>query len=771
MNAFTPVSGTEVGGSPARKAAAAQLGYMNPVLTHVPDHLSLHTEQDESLDPVTFEIIRSKLANINIDHGETIRRISGSMPVAEGNDYNASITTELGEGTAFGAHNWFFAGYADLGIRWILEFRSQSDGIADGDVFIHNDPWVGTNHQNDAAVMAPVFWEGKLFAWIYNSAHQQDMGGPTPGSMPSQARTVFEESNCIPPVKIVEKGAVREDILDFWTRRTRAPTTSSLEVKSQLAGAKLARDRLLEVISRYGPAKVKRAMYKTIADAAEIVGQRLRQIPDGVWADERYIGVTAEDNRTTPYRLCIQFEKRGDRLRITNRHTSPAGPGVNFTAGAFRGCVLNGLFHILGFDIDLCGAGLLRQLDFDLTPGLVNSATYPTAVSSSAGTMSTVVQSFCLASKMVSGVPGLATHSAASNSLHTMGACFSMDGTDRFGNFFKTTILDLMAGGSGAYSDHDAIDHAGSATGINHPIPDIELVERRLPVLALFRRADQSTSGPGRFRGSPALVSAYIGHGSNMIEGSGNGVSSALPLGIGLDGAPPSTAGGVFVSRDTGCKQVLAQGRVPASLADLEQAGAEFANASITSLPFGADDIALVVSNAGAGFGDPLERDPAMVARDVAHRRLTAADAASKYGVVVTSSYELDVAATEARRHAIRDERVARSRAPRQPEPGRSDPSSDEVQPVLHSVGMNRDHLFCLKCGHNLAPRQGQYRQGCREFDQPLDECIAHYERYQFESEDAFVVRTYVCPGCHGSLDSQVCKASDGPYKDFRSLT
>jgi N-methylhydantoinase B/acetone carboxylase, alpha subunit len=755
----------------ARKNAAAQFGYMSPVLSNVEESIPLHHDQDESLDAITYEIIRSKLGNINIDHGETIRRISGSMPVAEGNDYNASIATELGEGTAFGAHNWFFAGYADLAIRWVLEFRANSVGVNDGDVFIHNDPWVGTNHQNDAAVMAPVFWDGKLFAWIYNSAHQQDMGGPTPGSMTPLARTVFEESDCIPPVKIVDRGVLRDDIMDFWTRRTRAPATSSLEVKSQLAGAKLARDRLLEVISRYGPAKVKRAMYKTITDAAEMVGQRLQSIPDGVWADERYIGVTGPDNWTTAYRLCIQFEKRGDRLRITNRGSSPSGPGVNFTAGAFRGCVLNGLFHILGFDIDLCGAGLLRQLDFELTPGLVNSATYPTAVSSSAGTMSTVVQSFCLASKMVSGVPSLASHSAASNSLHTMSAAFSMDGLDRFGNFFKTTILDLMAGGSGAYSDHDAIDHAGSSTGINHPIPDIELVERRLPVLALFRREDHSTSGQGRYRGSPALISAYIGHGSNSIEGSGNGVSSALPLGTGLDGAPPSTAGGVFITRDTRCKTALANGKVPASLADLEGAGADFENASSVSMPFGHDDVALVVSNAGAGFGDPLERDAEAVALDVASGRLSADDAARKYGVVVGEDGALAADATEHARRTIKDERAARSRAPRHPVSGTSDQNAAGTRLVLNSVGMTDHHLFCRKCGQNLAAREGQYRLGCKELDQPLDECIAHYSRYRFQSKDEFVVRTYICPNCSGSLDSHICKKEDHPYEDFRFLT
>ena len=765
INAFQPDAGTL-----ARKNASFLNGYLEPDLQRVAEHVRLHTEQDETLDPVTYEIIRSKLANINIDHGETIRRISGSMPVAEGNDYNASIATELGEGTAFGAHNWFFAGYADLAIRWVLEFRSQSNGINEGDIFIHNDPWVGTNHQNDAAVMAPVFWDGKLFAWIYNSAHQQDMGGPTPGSMTPLASTVFEESNCIPPIKIVEKGALRDDILDLWTRRTRAPATSSLEVKSQLAGAKLARDRLIEVIARYGPDKVKRAMYKTIADAAQLVGRRLELIPDGIWADERYIGVTAADGQTTPYRLCIQFEKRGPRLKVSNRGTSPSGPGVNFTAGAFRGCVLNGLFHILGFDIDLCGAGLLRCLDFELTPGLVNSATYPTAVSSSAGTMSTVVQSFCLASKMVSGVPELASHAAASNSLHTMSAAFSMGGLDRFGNFFLTTILDLMAGGSGAYSDHDAIDHAGSATGINHPIPDIELVERRLPVLALFRREDHSTSGAGRYRGSPAVVSAYVGHGSDQIQGSGNGVSSALPLGVGLDGAPPSTAGGVFIGRATRCKETLAQGKVPASLDGLVEAGADFQHASIVSTPFGPDDVALVVSNAGAGFGDPLERDPNAVANDVAVRRLTSEDAARKYGVVVKPDGHPDPAATDRKRRDIAQARARCSRPPRMPVSGRSDPAGHDARPVLHSVAMNDAHLFCRKCGQHLAARGGQYRLGCRELDQELDQHIPMYDRYGLRSKEAFVVRTYVCPGCNGAVDAHICNRNDDPYVDFSTV-
>jgi len=747
----------------ARKRDSLKFGYLHPDLSAVPELVPLHTEQSNDLDPILYEIIRSKLANINIDHGETIRRTSGSFPVAEGNDYNASITTELGEGTAFGAHNWFFAGYADLAIRWILEFRSANPGIFPGDVFIHNDPWVGTNHQNDAAVMAPVFWDGKLFAWIYNSAHHQDNGGPIPGSINPLATSVFEESNCLSPIKIVERGVVRDDVFEAWTRRSRSAVTSALEVKAQLTGAALARERLLDVIRRYGAQNVKRAMYKTIEDTSQIVAGRLSRLPDGVWRDEREIATCGQGGAAV-YKLCIQFEKRGDRLRISNRGASPAGEVVNFTVGAFRGCVLNGLFHVLGFDIDLCGAGLLRQLDFDLEQGLVNSAIFPSPVSSSIGTMATVAQSFCLGSKMISGSDELAAHATGSNALHTMAAAYSLSGSDRFGRVFRDTILDAIAGGSGGYSNRDAIDHAGPATGINHPIPDVELVERRVPILCLFRREMPSSGGIGRFRGSPAIISALIAHGSQDLSGIGSGVSARVSLGLGLDGAPPASAGGAFLSAGATCRQWLEGGRVPSSLDDLAEIAPPFEGAPPTRVPINADTVILVMSNAGAGFGDPLKRDPKKVAADVASGRMSAEDASKHYGVVLRPDLSCDEAATSALRLRAAEERLRGGRPPRSPCMGKSATMDSPQTAILASVGVDDAHVFCRHCGQHLGGRHDNYRYGCVEYDARPRDIIPMYDYYTDFAHGEQIVRLYICPSCATSIDSDCLFEDEEPH-------
>ena len=166
----------------------------------------------------------------------TIRRISGSGVTVYAYDYSVSIQTEDGEGVVFGPGILFFAGCADLVVKWTLEHRSGNVGIEPGDVFAQCDPWVGTNHQMDAAVYAPIFVDGRLFCWIYNCVHQQEVGGVEPGGFVQQARDTFWEATAFPPLKLIENGVWREDVVDAWIRRSRLPQLNHLELKSQVAG-------------------------------------------------------------------------------------------------------------------------------------------------------------------------------------------------------------------------------------------------------------------------------------------------------------------------------------------------------------------------------------------------------------------------------------------------------------------------------------------------------------------------------------------------------
>ncbi|NQV21857.1 MAG: hydantoinase B/oxoprolinase family protein, partial [Rhodospirillales bacterium] len=141
--------------------------------------LKLHRTWETDIDPVTYEVVRHNLWNINEEHGATIQRISGSPVAMYALDLNPTILTEDAEFVYFGPYMQYMSGVTDTQVKWILENRSDNPGIKDGDMFLANDPWVGAAHQMDVMLICPVFWEGELFCWVTNCLHQYDIGGIT----------------------------------------------------------------------------------------------------------------------------------------------------------------------------------------------------------------------------------------------------------------------------------------------------------------------------------------------------------------------------------------------------------------------------------------------------------------------------------------------------------------------------------------------------------------------------------------------------------------
>ena len=211
-----------------------QGGYVPPEVLNIDPSLKMHKGSKHKLDPITFEVIRHSLWNINEEHGATIQRLSGSPVAMYALDLNPSILTEDGEFVFFGPYMQYMSGVTDTQVKWILENRSGNPGIHEGDMFLANDPWVGAAHQQDVMLICPVFHEGKLFCWVTNCLHQYDIGGITPSSFCPSAESANEEGILIPPVKIVEKGVIRKDIEDLYLRASRKPEAVALDFRAQL---------------------------------------------------------------------------------------------------------------------------------------------------------------------------------------------------------------------------------------------------------------------------------------------------------------------------------------------------------------------------------------------------------------------------------------------------------------------------------------------------------------------------------------------------------
>ena len=256
--------------------------YVPPKELRISPKLKLHRDWTRDIDPVTYEVIRHNLWQINEEHGATIQRLSGSPVAMYALDLNPSLLTEDAEFVYFGPYMQYMSGVTDTQVKWTLEFRSDNPGINEGDMFLANDPWVGAAHQQDVMLLCPVFWEGELFCWVTNCLHQYDIGGITPGSFCPSAESAYDEGIMLPPIKIIERGEVRRDIEAVYLRASRKPQLVALDFRAQIAGNSTARDRVLELIRRYGAATVKGVMKQIIDNSEKAYLEKMKRVPDSL---------------------------------------------------------------------------------------------------------------------------------------------------------------------------------------------------------------------------------------------------------------------------------------------------------------------------------------------------------------------------------------------------------------------------------------------------------------------------------------------------------
>ena len=743
-----------------RRIRSLKEGYLPPDELSVDPSLNFFSDYEDDIDPITYEVIRSRFWNLNWDHQETVRRVSGSGVVVFGYDFNTSLQTELGDGVVFGPGNLMFAGCADLVIKWTLEHRSWTVGIHPGDVFIQDDPWVGTNHQMDTAVYAPVFVENKLFAWVYNVVHQRELGGTEPGGFVQSARDVFSEATFIPPTKLVERGHLREDIAEAWIRRSRLPELIYLELKSQLAGVDFAQRRLEELIGRYGAGTVKGVMRKMIDDTEAVVRKRLETVPDGTWRDVRYVAGSSPGVRRT-HRVVLEVRKQGGDLTISNHGTESSTGSFNITAGQFRACVLNGLIPLVAYDQLLCGAGVLRCLRFEPAEDVITSAHHPAAISTSMGTIITIGQSHQMFAKLLSASPDLRKHIFCASGLHTC-VLNAMFGIDQYGKPYANFPFDGTVGALGAFAWRDGLDHGGAISSTINPVGSVESWEREIPFLYLYRRELPYSGGHGRWRGGATFVAGWTGHDTPSSFVSSGGLYQSVTLGVGTAGGLPATGGRMWMAQSTKIRDELASGRLPGTpdeLRDMAPDGAPPAP-KVFDNPLSVGDVFEVMPSPGAGYGDPLLRDAQLTADDVRRERLTLEQARDIYGVVLSDG-KADNSATESHRQTIRNQRLARAEAPRRPRPdtqvGTDVGGLIETVRVLQSASGDR-WLACSNCLSALAPPDASYREyaAVLQISLPeLDERI--FQDPNTQVDEVMVVRQYLCPGCGGLLDAVVC--------------
>lgn len=740
--------------------------YVPPRKLSISAKLKLHQAAAHDIDPVTYEVIRHNLWSINEEHGTTIQRISGSPVAVYAIDLNPSILTEDAEFVYFGPFMQYMSGVTDTQVKWTLENRSENPGIHDGDMFIANDPWVGAAHQSDVMLLCPVFHGDELFCWVTNCLHQYDIGGITPGSFCVPARDAFDEGILIPPTKIVERGTLRKDIESLYLRSSRRPDMVALDFRAQIAGNVTARNRMEALIARYGAEVVKGVMRRIIDNSEKAFLAKMATLPDGVWEERTYVECAYVGDRSV-YPVVTRLRKTGTELTFENDGTASQMGAMNCTYSGWRGSVMVVLNQVLCWDQYFAIGGALRHVTFDPTPGTFTCANFPASVSTAPIQAMEIAlyPVYNVLARMVYPHPELRPDILCMSGSSQM-PITQYRGIDQFGEQFGYGMIDVLAGGIGAFAVGDGISTGGQSRTPISKIPNVEYTEYQFPLLYLYRKEITDSGGAGQFRGGLSGESCWVVHHVDGITHETIASGVAVPSSLGMLGGYPSATNRFGFVRNSDARERFARSECPGDLSDLQ---GETVTIGLRSHPFvqSQRDAMSVRWCGGGGFGDPLRRDPERIGADLENHCISLAAAEAIYGVIVDQkTFEIDVEATKSRRAEIRAERQRRLSGPK--------PVYLEGEKILDAapgliICRNADTTFyaCAHCQAMLGQLGKNYKLQCLSEGRPITVANPLIEDPALHVDNRITFRSFYCPGCCSLLDNEVVVDDRPPTHDI----
>jgi N-methylhydantoinase B len=692
-----------------------------------------------AVDPVTFEVLWHKLMQLAEEMGITYFRTTASHVVITGTDASSAIMTPAGEAVAIGPYIVTQANVLPLIVKTTQAQCAENPGIEPGDVFICNDPYAGAIHQPDVASVAPVHVGGEIVAWVGTSGHQVDNGGMDPGGFSIGATEIHQEGLRIPPVKIVEAGVLREDILRWIDNQVRDPLVA-LDVRAQVAAVTVGARRIQEMCERYAPAALENTMSGILDYAEEQFAVKLRSLPRGTWTQTQYID--HDGHEPSIYRIRCAVTNAGDRLIVDFDGSSANARGIiNATYAGLTAATLSAVCILLAYDLPW-NSGIRRRIELRAAPGTVNNAAYPApcAMATISATIVTIDAVWsCLSQMLLES--DLAVEAMANWSGSSLAPIFT--GVTRDGEPFAHTEMSHFGGGGGARVYADGVDTAGIVFNTTPNIPNIETNEQDFPVLYLFRRHLTDSGGPGRFRGGMSGELAYVPHKtSGHMEGLFAGTGCYMPNAIGLAGGLPGASVTVARVVDADIASRIDEEQVlPATL--VEAGGTlEILEPKHPRTPLASADVWYHSWQGGAGYGDPLHRVPEAVLQDVRNLAVSPAAAFDIYGVVIADGHP-DEQATEARRAALRAERLGR-----EPRPARESGAGRAIGDGLMADAAGV--VSCRRCGASLGT---DVARGAWAAAHVLEGSLGAAGPHRGEDyvDHGFRLRRYLCPGC-GSM-------------------
>ena len=549
-----------------------------------------------TFDPITLEILWRRLISIVDEADSTVARTAFSSLLRDAHDYTCMFTDQKGRELAQGS----FAtpgqsGAMALGIKNLVT-KLPLETYKSDDVFITNDPWALAGHLNDVCVMSPIFYKDKLVAFTACVFHHSDIGG----RVSSDNHDVFEEGLFIPLVKLYDGGVLNQSVMDMirWNVRTQDEVIG--DIRSQIAANHVCAEKICQMLKENNLDSLDDLADQIISRTEKSMREEIEKIPDGIYRAE---GIIEQMKGQKDVVIKAAVDVKGSDITVDLDGSSPqVNWGGNVVYNFTYAYVFMAMKSMFGPDIPN-NDGCARPIKLKAPEGSVVNCKFPAAVAAR------LVIGHFITEIIYRALSGALPDKVIAASGGTPAQMNVFYGKRNDGRPWHSVII--RGGGMGAGSANDGnYVYIFPANGANTPI---EIFENDTPLIVENRELLSDSGGPGRMKG---------GFGQREVfKVPDDKYAPIPPVNLGIQAGrhihPPE---GLFGGKHGSKAQFLVNG----------VSGNPF---GLTQLKPG--DVVTIDAAGGGGYGNPLEREPEMVERDVIEEYVSIEAAKKDYGVVI----------------------------------------------------------------------------------------------------------------------------------------
>ncbi len=567
------------------------------------------------VDSITLDIVENALRNARFEMDAVLFRTAMSPGIREQHDEFPMIANLEGK-MVVGQFGSFIHGF----------LQAYDGTVEEGDIFLTNDPYAcggAVSHANDWLLLLPIYKDGRLLSWAAMFGHMSDVGGKVPGSLPTDARQIYEEGILVPPLKIYRAGQLQADVLQLILHNCRMPHWNRSDFNAIVAACRTAEKRCIELAARFGDDVYHSALEALLERNKRAMRQLLL---DTVPEDKQYFEdfVCDDGMGMGPYKIACSMWREGEKVIFDFAGTDPQSIGsINFLLNEEMFKMFAGVYMIMVFDPQiLFNDGFYDLMEVRIPEGTLLKPRKPAALSCRTHALGRIFD--VLGGLLGQGNPDFLCAAGFSDSPH-----FMYSGYDKNGEWYQ--LYQIGFGGVPGRPFGDGPDgHSLWPSFTNVPN---EFLESYFPLRIEVYETVADSGGPGLHRGGNAIRIDY-----RFLEPGHISIHDDrwLTHPWGVNGGLPGRRSRKLLQRGDGSQQVL-----PSKCDRIEVA---------------AGDLLRFETWGGGGWGDPLKRPVERVRFDV-RAGLVSGAGARRYGVVLSDDAEVDAAATAALRAQMAAER------------------------------------------------------------------------------------------------------------------